>query len=83
MTSRAEIGEMDLLYVKINSKNIICDMDNSKAKIICVNDARISNDDAEEDQNANAKIYENLHSIFEDKFSDISKFEIQKPHNEH
>ena len=82
MSNRAVLGKMSLCYVKTSNFDIGCIINNSKAKIVCINDSKVSNsdmckneDDALESQVGKMNIYCQLQEVFSSKFGVKSRFE--------
>lgn len=79
MSKKAVLGKMSLCYVKISNSNIGDIVGNSKAKIVCINDAKVV--DVEEDEDSTEKldkkqnIYNQLQEVLTKTYCGRSKFE--------
>ena len=79
MSKRAKLGKMSLCYVKTSNGNIGNVVINSKAKIVCINDANVADDEEDEDigENCSKKlnIYNQLQEVLKTTYSEKSRFE--------
>lgn len=81
MSKRAKLGKMSLCYVKTSNGNIGSVVLNSKAKIVCINDAKVVGEHKVEDDDDNEKldkkqnIYNQLQEVLTSKYSQKSRFE--------
>ena len=81
MSKRAVLGKMSLCYVKTSNGNIGSVVLNSKAKIVCINDAKVVCEHKGEDDDDNEKldkkqnIYNQLQEVLTSKYSKKSRFE--------
>lgn len=72
---------MSLCYVKTSNGNIGSVVLNSKAKIVCINDAKVVSEHKVEDDDDNEKldkkqnIYNQLQEVLTSKYSQKSRFE--------
>jgi len=53
MSKRAKLGKMSLCYVKTSNGNIGSAICNSRAKIVCINDAKVSDEPSDKDEDGN------------------------------
>ena len=78
MSNRAMLGKMSLCYVKTSNSNIRNIVGNSKAKIVCINDSNIDdeeNEDSSENFNKKQNIYNQLQESLIEAYSEKSRFE--------
>ena len=79
MSKRAVLGKMSLCYVKTSNGNIGSVVGNSKAKIVCINDAKVADVEEDEDSGENCSkkqnIYNQLQEVLKTAYCGKSKFE--------
>lgn len=81
MSKRAVLGKMSLCYVETSNDNIGSVVINSKAKIVCINDTKVSDEsktkdkDGNEDCSKKQNIYNQLQEVLKMTYSGKSRFE--------
>ena len=79
MSKRAKLGKMSLCYVTTNRNDIGNTIGNSKAKIVCINDAKVIDDNEDEDcsekYGKKQDIYNQLQDILTTVYNEKSIFE--------
>ena len=73
------MGKMSLCYVKTSNDNIGSVVGNSKAKIVCINDAKVvdggENEDCGENCGKKQSIYNQLQEVLTKTYCGKSRFE--------